>query len=300
MNTLAKPLLITVGLVLSTTSIAQSAARDDTEELKIAALEALITAPAERALPLVNKVLAGDHSNEVKERALFILSQIEAPEAQSTLLRFAREENGTLRAEAIRMIGIGGDEETLASLGAIYQDGDREARDAVLEAYLIAGDKQAVFEVAANADNENDFEEAVNMLGAMGARNELRELRSRTGMSEALIDAYAVSGDLETLREAALDSSNVELQTQAIEALGIVGGEQVDTTLVEIYQGAASDEIREAALGGLLISGHDAGVLALYRASDNSAEKKELLEYLVMMGSDDVWNIIDSALDGDE
>jgi len=300
MNTLAKPLLITVGLVLSTTSIAQSAARDDTEELKIAALEALITAPAERALPLVNKVLAGDHSNEVKERALFILSQIEAPEAQSTLLRFAREENGTLRAEAIRMIGIGGDEETLASLGAIYQDGDREARDAVLEAYLIAGDKQAVFEVAANADNENDFEEAVNMLGAMGARNELRELRSRTGMSEALIDAYAVSGDFETLREAALDSSNVELQTQAIEALGIVGGEQVDTTLVEIYQGAASDEIREAALGGLLISGHDAGVLALYRASDNSAEKKELLEYLVMMGSDDVWNIIDSALDGDE
>lgn len=300
MNTLAKLLLITVGLVLSTTSVAQSAARDDTEELKIAALEALITAPAERALPLVNKVLAGDHSNEVKERALFILSQIEAPEAQSTLLRFAREENGTLRAEAIRMIGIGGDKETLASLGGIYKDGDHVARDAVLEAYLIAGDKQAVFEIAAIADNENDFEEAVNMLGAMGARDELRELRSRTGMSEALIDAYAVSGDFETLREAALDSSDVELQTQAIEALGIVGGEQVDTTLVEIYQGAASDEIREAALDGLLISGHDAGVLALYRASDNSAEKRELLEFLVMMGSDDVWDIIGSALDGDE
>ena len=196
------------------------------------------------------------------------------------------------------MIGIGGDKEALESLGAIYNAGDRDPRDAVLEAYLIAGDKRAVYEIAATADNENDFEEAVDILGAMGARDELRELRSRAGVSDTLIDAYAVSGDFDTLRELAQDSSDVELQTQAIESLGIIGGEQVDATLVEIYQGAANDEVREAALDGLLISGHDAGVLQLYRASDNAAEKKELLEYLVMMGSDDVWNIIDAALDG--
>jgi len=300
MITLVKLVFIATALALSTTSIAQSEARDDAEELKIAALEALITAPAERALPLVNKVLAGNHSDDVKERALFILSQINEPEAQSTLLRFAREQSGDLQAEAIRMIGIGGDKDTLASLAAIYEAGDRNARDAVLEAYMIAGDKQAVFEIAANTDNEDDFEEAVDMLGAMGARDELRELRSRTGMSETLIDAYAVSGDFETLRELALDDSDVDLQAQAIEAMGIVGGEQVESTLVEIYRGAASEEIREAALDGMLISGHDTGILELYRASDSSAEKKELLEYLVMMGSDDVWNIIDSALDGDQ
>jgi HEAT repeat protein len=300
MNNPAKLVLITAGLMLSATSIAQSELLDDAEELKLAALEALITAPAERALPLVNKVLAGNNSDEVKERALFILSQIDAPEAQSTLLRFAREEDGDLQAEAIRMIGISGDKEALASLGAIYQSGNREARDAVLEAYLIAGDKQAVFEIAANADNEDDFEEAVDMLGAMGARDELRELRSRAGMSDTLLDAYAISGDFETLRELALDGSDVELQTQAIEAMGIVGGDQVNATLVEIYQGAVTDEIREAALDGLLISGHDSGILDLYRASDSPAEKKELLEYLVMMGSDDIWNIIDSALAGDE
>jgi HEAT repeat protein len=298
MNTLVKLLVIAAGLTLSATSIAQPEAADDAEELKLAALEALISAPPERALPLVNKVLAGDSSVDVKERALFILSQIEEPEAQSTLLRFAREEAGDLQAEAIRMIGIGGDKEALASLGEIFQSGDREVRDAVLEAYLIAEDKQAVFEIAANTDNEDDFEQAVDMLGAMGAHDELRELRSRTGMSDSLINAYAISGDLDTLRELALDGSNIELQAQAIEAMGIVGGDQVNTTLVEIYQGATSDEIREAALDGLLIAGHDAGVLELYRASENSAEKKELLERLIMMGSDDVWTIVDSALDG--
>ncbi len=32
----------------------------------------------------------------------------------------------------------------------------------------------------------------------------------------------------------------------------------------------------------------------------NSSAKKELLQYLVMTGSDEVWEIIDSALDGDQ
>ena len=302
MNTLARLLLITAGLLLSTATTAQPEVSEvsDVEELKIAALEALITAPADRALPLVNKVLAGNNSVELKERALFILSQIDQPEAQDTLLRFARDESGELQGEAIRMIGIGGNQEALAGLGPIYQTGDGEAREAVLQAYLIAGDKQAMFNIAANAENEADFEEAVDMLGAMGPRDELRELRSRAGMSDSLIDAYAISGDFETLREIALDNSSADLQAQAIEALGLVNDDRVDTTLVEIYQGATNDEVREAALQGLMLSGHDAGILQLYRASDNSAEKKELLEYLVMMGSDEVWNIIDSALDSDQ
>lgn len=298
MNTFAKFLLVASSLLLSTTSYAQSDTPRDNEQLKIAALEALIAAPAERALPIVSKVLAGSHSDDVKERALFILSQIDAPEALETLLRFAREEDSALQAEAIRMIGIGGDKDALASLGAIYAAGGADAREAVLEAYLIAGDKKAVFEIAAGADNDKDFEQAVDMLGAMGARDELRELRGRAGVSDTLIDAYAISGDFDSLRELATDSGDPALQTQAIEALGIIGGNQADATLVEIYRGAASDDIRKAALDGMLISGHDTGVLDLYRASKDAAEKKELLEFLVMMGSDEVWSIIDSALDG--
>ena len=92
MKTLAKFILVTAVLLLATPSIAQSDVSDVSEELKLAALEALIAAPADKALPLVSKVLEGNHSNEVKERALFILSQIDEPEAQATLLRVARED----------------------------------------------------------------------------------------------------------------------------------------------------------------------------------------------------------------
>jgi len=299
MKTLIKLMLTTGALFFATAGAAQDTPQDDSEALKLAAMEALISAPPERALPLVNKVLAGNSSIELKERALFILSQIDDEGAQQTLLELAKNSGGELQAEAIRMIGVGGNEASLGDLKAIYASGDREAREAILEAFLIAGDKQAVMDIAVSSEGE-DFELAVDMLGAMGARAELRELLSRTGPSEALIEAYAISGDIEELRRMALDDSNPEIQAQAIEAMGIVGGEDANATLVQIYRDAPSEAIREAALDGMLISNNDAGMLELYRSSDDPAMKRELLEYLVMMGSDDVWNIIDSALAGDQ
>ena len=84
----------------------------------------------------------------------------------------------------------------------------------------------------------------------------------------------------------------------AIRAMGIVGGDEVNSTLVQIYRDATTEDIREAALDGMLISGHDEGVLELYRTTEDPALKKALLELLVIMDSDEVWNIIDSALEG--
>ena len=47
----------------------------------------------------------------------------------------------------------------------------------------------------------------------------------------------------------------------------------------------------------MLISGYDEGVLELYRTSQNNEEKRELLEYLSYMESDEIWNVIDEALE---
>jgi len=299
MHTFNKLVFIALLLFVAGTSIAQTDTTEAVEELKLTALEALISAPADRALPLVMKVLTGNSSDEVKERALFVLSQIDQPEAQTQLLEIARQGSGELRLEAIRMIGIGGEPAALSGLAELYKAGDGDVREAVLEAYLIADDSNAIFEIAANAASEEEFEGAVDMLAAMDARDELRKLRDQAGMSGSLIDAYAISGDFETLRELSMDSSNPELQEQAIEALGIVGGAEVNTALVEIYRSSDSPHVREAALDGLLIADHDDGLLELYQSSQDAAEKRELLEYLVMMDSDAIWEVIDSALDGE-
>ena len=94
---------------------------NEQDELKIAALEALISAPPERALPRVRKILEGNSSDEVKESALFILSQIDLPEAQMHFWskQPGNQISGDLQTEAIQMIGIGGDPEPLSALSEL-------------------------------------------------------------------------------------------------------------------------------------------------------------------------------------
>jgi HEAT repeat protein len=294
MSTLAKLILAALIIAHAPAAIAQT---EENESLKMSALEALISAPPERALPIVTKVLSGDSSPVLKERALFILSQIELPEAQDLLVQTARSGEANLRLEAIRMIGIGGQSQSLAALGDIYASGDSETKDAVLQAYLIADDKDAVYRAALDSKDPEEFENAVQVLGAMGATEELRQLRDRPGAAEVLIDAYAVAGDVETLTALATDGSDPERQAQAIRALGIAGGSEVGSVLSDIYRNSGEAKVREAALEGLLISDDDQAVLALFRESDDAAERKELLQTLVMMDSDAVWDIIDDTLE---
>jgi len=232
MNNIAKILLACVLLGIATPALAQ----DDTDELRITALEALLMAPPERAMPIVQRVLAGDGSDEVKERALFVLSQIDTPEAQALLVDTARNSSGELKFEAIRMIGIGGNAEAMSALTDLYASGDADVREAVLEAYLIADDTDAVYNIARNTEDPDEFEEAVEILAAMGAVEELRSLSDRSGMGDALIEAYMIAGDDET-------------------------------------------------------------VLQLFREAQDPAEKRRLLEILVMMDSEAVWDIIDQTLE---
>lgn len=293
----AKFTTLVLGFLLATSVVAQDVPKSDNDILIEAAVEALITAPPERALPIAQKVLNGDHSDSVKEKALFVLSQIDDPEAQATVLKFATTSDGELQEEAIRMIGIGGNKDALAQLRQVYEGGDTDAREAVLEALMIADDKETVFEIALTAQGD-DYENAVEMLGVMNANQELRELRSQRGASEELIEAAAISGDFEALREIAASGDNPELRAEAIEAMGIVGGDEVGAELVRIYRNTTDEDVREAALGGLFISGDDTAIMELYKASDDPSEKKELLERLVIMDSDAAWEAIDAALEG--
>ena len=286
-----------VALLALVTSMPAFAQDDDLEDLQIAAVEALISAPPERALPAVTKVIRGDYSDDVKESALFILSQIETPEAQALLLEMAQNSEGDLQIEAIEMIGIGGDAQALAGLGEIYASGDREVRGAVLEAYLIAGNSEQVYEIALGAESPDDLESALEILAAMGDIDMLRRLLGEIDSTEGLIQGLGIAGDVETLRQMAMDSSNPEQQIWAIEALGIAGATEGNDTLVQIYRESDESDVKEAALEGLMIADDSDGMLELYREATDLDEKSEILEYLSVMGSDELWDIIDEALE---
>jgi HEAT repeat protein len=277
--------------------VAAERAPTNDEELALAALEGLMVQPSERALPIIKKVLAGTRSTLVKQRALFVLSQLDSPEAQQILLQTSRSTDAALRGEAIRAIGIGGDPKALDALLDVYNTGNEDAKRDVLQAWLIAGRAEAVYQVALKAKSEDEANEAIRMLGAMGATDELRKLGERPNASKGLLEAYAISGDLASLRKIAESHSDRSMRLDAVSRIGIIDGTAARTALREIYTSTDDKEIKDAALQGMLIAGDEEGVLSLYRAAKSTDEKRSLMRMLSMMDGDVALQAIDQALE---
>jgi HEAT repeat protein len=298
--------ILLVALLMAATAFAPTPAQaaqnkerapTESEELALAALEGLMAQPPARALPIVKKVLAGSQSTLVKQRALFVLSQIDGPEAREILEQTARSTDPALRGEAIRSIGIGGDPKALASLQAIYNAGGTDVKQEVLQAWMIAGHKEGVFQAALNAKTEEEATQAIHMLGAMGASEELRKLGDRPNAARGLLDAFAISGDLESLRKIADGNGERSVRVEAVRRIGIIQTDAARAALRDIYTRSTDAEIKDAALHGMLIAGDEQGVLALYRAAKTPEEKRSLLRMLSMMDGDAALQAIDAALE---
>lgn len=271
---------------------------NDEEELALAAMEGLMSQPAERALPIIKRVLTGSQTTLVKRRALFVLSQIDSPEAQEILLQTSRSADKDLQEEAIRSIGISGNPQSLAALQDIYKSGDQNAKEQVLQAWMIAGRKEEIYQAAINATSESEANEAIRLLGAMGAVDELRKLGDRPNAGSGLVDAYAISGDLASLRKIAEGNGELSVRSEAVRRIGIINSDAARNALREIYTASREEDIKNAALQGMLINGDDVGVLALYRAAQSADERRMLLRTLSMMDGDAALQAIDAALEG--
>ena len=270
----------------------------DDEALAIAALRALMSAPPERAVPLIERTLRLQKSDLVKRRALFVLGQINSPAARALLLKNAQELTGDLQLEAIRSVGIGGDTGSIAALPALYAKGGADVQSAVLQALLIADSKAMVLQLALTAKAPAQLDPILNTLAAMGAVDELRQLGARGIGGDKLVHAFAVAGDLTGLLNIARTHSDAGMRAKAIRSIGIIGSAPAKTALLELYQSAKTAPEKSAALGGMLIAGDQKSVLTLYRNSKTAAEKREVFSTLTKMGGDAALEAIDAALQG--
>jgi HEAT repeat protein len=228
---------------------------------------------------------------------LFVLSQLDSPEAQAILLQATRSPDAALRGEAIRNIGIGGDPKSLDALQEIYKSGDSEVKRDVLQAWLIADHRSAVYQVALNAKSEDEAAEAIRILGVMGATEELRKLGDRPTAARGLLEAFAISGDLVSLRKIADGNGERSVRIEAVRRIGIIDGDSARVALRDIYARSADQEIKGAALQGMLIADDEQGVLTLYRAAKSGDEKRALLRTLSTMDGDAALQAIDAALE---
>jgi hypothetical protein len=279
-----------------------SRADKDENALVDAAIDGLIAAPPERALPLLKRVMDGNYPTRSKRRALFVLSQLDSPEASALVLASARSGEIPLRREAINMLGIGGNPAALQSLQEIYRSApEPEIRRAVLDAYMVAGHKAGLLAVALDPAEPKLQRQAVNLLGASGGNDELRRLleqQTDEKLLDAVIDALGIADDSATLIAVARDGKrSSKLRRSALQALGsVAAGAELGT----LYRELDDPELREAALHGLMIAGDSKQLTELYKSARNDEEKRQVLRVLTTVGDDAALDAIEAAITAGE
>jgi len=271
------------------------------EELAATAIEGLMNAPPERAVPLLRKVMQGSHSTKVKKRALFVLSQFGTKESLDIVVETARSNSDPeLREEAIQMLGVSGEKAAVERLKEIYaQSKDPREQRKVIQAWLVAGREDLVLGAAQSAPSEEVRREAIQVLGAMGAGKELKKMFDSSTdpkTRRAVIQALGVAGDTASIAAIADSNADEETRRAAMQALGIAGDSE---TLVRLYPKATSAELRESILQGLLITGDSKAVLGLYRVAKSTDEKKHILRTLTVMDGGAAVDLIEAELGGE-
>lgn len=303
-------------------------ASSDDEDLKLMALNGLMQADEEAAIPVLEEFLTSEKSTRLKERALFVLAQSESEKAHAILARVARgERDPELQRQAIRYLGVHGSDRGLALLADLYRGlSSTEARATVLESFMIAGDEKRLLDLAKNEPDPELRGRAIQLLGTMDASAELWELYQREtseDVKEKMLQAFMVAGDEEHLLAVARDRrQSEELRGSAIQLLGAEGAEEA---LWQLFQGESSletkkqvlhalfvagdhqkiaqvatdkaqpPEIRRAAIESLGVSGEEAvpALLGLYRSETDREVKKQVLEALFI--NDAVKELIEIA-----
>jgi len=261
----------------------------DDAELKMIAINSLMHTDPEKAYPLLEKIVRGNASDKIKDRALFILSQSSSPRAQALIADIARgNANPDMQKDAVRYLGISGrNRQVLSELYASATS--REVKKEVLKAFMLSGAKAQVVTAAKSEKDPELREEAIKMLGLMGGRAELAAMydtEPAESVREEIIRALFLSGDVEKLGELAKKETNPELREEAIEKLGLMG-KKTGPTLLAIYATETNVEVKEAVIKGLFLQGNAKALIDLSKKETNKGLKREALKKLSLMNDDE-------------
>ncbi len=261
------------------------------DELKLLALNSLVHADAEQAVPMLEKILTGPNSPQLKKRALFVLAQSKSPKARDILVSAAKgASNPDLQLEAVRYIGVVGGGQHVQLLADIYgTTKDVDVKRRILESYMVSGQRDLVLQAAKSEQDADLRGQAVQFLGVMKASAELEKIyqtEASEDVKRAVIEAYMVGGDGERLLAIARTERDSDLRIRAIEMLGAMGRGKNAVSLNGLYQADGQTvEARRAVINALFISGDARSLIEIARKETDPVLRKDAVSRLSMMKS---------------
>ena len=144
-------------------------AGDGDADLKFLALNSLINRDPAQAMPYLRRLLASDQPMEVKRRAMFVLAQSSAPEAQALLhdLVMGRV-NPDLQEPAIQMYGVFRGKRGNDTLAEVYRSSTNAGvKRSVVSAFFVTGDAARLVDLARNEKDLDMKRTIVSQLALM-------------------------------------------------------------------------------------------------------------------------------------
>ncbi len=259
------------------------------EELKLLALRGLMQSDPDRAVPMIEKLLAGNSSVKLQENALFVLSQSRSARARDIITNVARTGNPDLQLRAIRYLGAMGGPENRQVLDEIY----RGSTDTALKRQILRGlnnsnDRARLLALAKTETSPELRAQAVQQLGAIHADAELWELyqsESSSDVKRRILQSMGASGNTDRLIEIARTEKDLQLRGAAIRGLGAAGGAKSGEVLRSLYTPETPVEVRREILNALTAHDNAAVLVELARAEKDPAMKRDIVQKLSSMKS---------------
>jgi len=264
-----------------------STAQDSNDDLKLFAINSLMNGDPERAVPQIEGILKGNSSPKLKDRALFVLTQSQSPQAQQILMNYAKGAgNPDLQVRALRYIGMTGTSDARKQLLSIYNgSNDAAVKRQIIQSFLMSNDKDDLVSLAKNEKDQDLRQTAIRQLGAMRAVDQLMQLyaaESSPEIKKEIIRSLFVGGAHDKLLEIVRSEKDQSVRGEAIRNLAMTQGVSGDA-LSGMYTAETDTKVKRELITGMFVRGDAKLMIDIARKETDPAMKRFIVQQLSMM-----------------
>jgi hypothetical protein len=264
-----------------------SPAQESNEDIKLMALNALMNADPERAIPQIEAVLKGNSSPRVKDRALFVLTQNRSARAQQIISDYAKGAgNPDLQMRAIRYVGMSGTPNVAQQLAGYYAgSNDVAVKKQIIQSLMISQGKEGkdvLFNLAKSEKDESLRSDAIRQLGAMQATDQLTQLYASETATEnkiQIVRSLFVANASDKLLDLVKNEKDPKVREEAIRSYARTRATSVET-LVSLYSMDGDASTKKAIVNGLFERGDAKPLIDLARKESDTSMKAYIVQRL--------------------
>jgi len=199
----------------------------DEESVKALALNALMEADPERAVPIADGILKGSASYALKDRALSALTQSRSTRAQQIISDYAKSAaDPNLQVRAIRYIGRSQAKDTQQQIAALYPTASSTlVRDEIIRSLSNSGSTDALMNIIRSEKDQDLRNRAIRDLAnsdSTPTATITTLYASETGANarRTIINALLGRGDAKSVIEIARKESDPAMKGYIVQRLG--------------------------------------------------------------------------------